>query len=160
MRVAGEAEVIGFDSLDYGDVFLTDTGGRGIVRAVRAFTTDEDDGRRTDRIATVGPFLQEDGEWPGVHDPIVLRGRPVLSLAGTCQFKPSLDSSDLLPELPAQRDCRGCVILRDSCVLLCITRFESGGRWDVCFLDVSTGEITFQLDTDRVYVTSISAQRL
>lgn len=155
MKVRAEGKIVDFAQLEPGSVFIADLHRNQVVRMMKAFVRREDGVRRDDMLVTIGPFTKDDSAAPGIYDPRVLNGRPVLDLSDSCDFLPSLNPTDFLAEPPSYLDqqAHGVVFIAEDEVLLAAQNHRGGARLPTGLLDVSSGEVILQLNHDRFFAT-------
>ena len=110
MHVVHKGRIADLVDLKDGSVFLADFDGGPIVRAMKASYVNPS-GTYGGKIVTLGPFRDEDGGRPGVHEPHVVRQLAVVDLTGLLAFTVSTEPEHVTFKLPPSRECPGLVVL-------------------------------------------------
>ena len=145
MHVVHKGRIADLVDLKDGSVFLADFDGGPIVRAMKASYVNPS-GIHGGKIVTLGPFRDEDGGRPGVHEPHVVRQLAVVDLTGVLAFTFSTEPEHVAFRLPPSRECPGLAVLVEDDVYLGCRFHEDTGLWETAYLNVATGEIVFQVD--------------
>jgi hypothetical protein len=148
MHVVYKGRIADLADLRDGSVFLADFDGGPIVRAMKAFYVNPS-GIYGGKIVTLGPFRDEDGGRPGVYEPHVVRQLAVVDLTGVLAFTFSTKPEHVTFKLPPSRECPGLVVLMEDDVYLGCQFNEDIGLWETAYLNVTTGEIVFQVDAAK-----------
>lgn len=139
--------------LKAGDLFVVMLDGE-VVRAVRAFRKGEPNDDPDFCFVTVGPFGSEEPKGPMIYEPRALGQRPVLKLTGDVRFRPSLDVEHLRPmDQYGETDLVSKAVITECATLLGVVE-KQGPGWGVAYLDVDTGELSFQRPEGRAMVSS------
>lgn len=142
-----------FGQVEYGAVLFAQLASGPVIRAVKAFTANED-GDRFDHLVSIGPF-GDNSNRPVMYLPDAIRDGPVLDLTSQCHFRPSVEPEDLKRlDGYSSRDLVGRVVLQENDILLGVVCPRSGDSWEAAFLRVQTGEIVFRLPEDRGMTSS------
>ena len=143
-----------FGQVEYGAVLLAQLASGPLVRAVKAFTANED-GDRIDHLVSIGPFGDDIPDRPFMYLPDAIRDGPILDVTSQCYFRPSLEPEDLKRlDGYSSRDLVGRVVLLENDILLGVVCPRGSGSWEAAFLSVQTGEIVFRLPEDRGMTSS------
>ncbi len=129
-----------FNALKFGALFVGVIARQYVVRAIKAYypTTGGD---QDDFFVTVGPFENDDAQFPRLTQPNALYDDPILELKGGYQISPSLEPDDIMKDLPSGNDSFGVIMLGDDRILMGAATTESGIRRLHCWLDLKTGEV-------------------
>ena len=148
MHVVYKGRIADLADLRDGSVFLADFDGGPTVRAMKAFYMNPS-GIHAGKIVTVGPFRDEDEGKPAVYEPDVVRQLAVVDLTGVLAFTFSTKPEHVTFKLPPSRECPGLVVLMEDDVYLGCQFHEDIGLWETAYLNVTTGEIVFQVDAAK-----------
>lgn len=156
MQITTDYKVKSFTSLDEGSVVLAGLNSGVTVQGVKAYFRDAASGLGS-MIVPVGPSSEALGNDVVVYTGDDLSSQAVVDISDRCRLAPSVAAADLSPLRAGEPQALiGRAVLMEFGVFIgarYLSGAGDGAAWQLCFLNVASGELTGELPNAPGVVT-------